>query len=837
MPSDETKQSTEEIAKLFLEHGADYLSNADTDDFMRGQFYAFLNETPREHLQEKIDEISGYLDKGLLQKSVTAIQMKNTREAFYDMAKQYADKNGLYLRVSSPEFAKAEARRLASYLDSTKEQPASFRTVFLEAAHKSNPDSFQATIQELEKGLTLEQKGQLDALVMEHNGRSRNKFETETVLLSDADKAHSWQSKGADSFFEKKCRDFQERLEDLKAERLRPKDKYDRGIVHKALRTLINLQGLVTEIANFVSETMKYYESDKKNRAMDKQQAIPHASAFYDVMQDAYKTKGIELGALLNSGKIDITTAEDVFITDIAYIKSLKAKDQQELFSSYAGSIKDALKMEGLTYECKNALMTFVANYENGNYDEKITEKIAKKEFRWDDVTIQPGREQTPPEQQKQDGPAVGTGESQTIKKGSPQEKLFMEGKRTEDAYKIGLAVAARTDLNADEKMMDFVTKVSAFAHKYEGQLTNDQVNAYAAIAVAVLLTKDNSQELANHMMQFNTKYFSADSEPAHIKMLLDASARIDLAGVKDNNPMREVLHEAISHALNNKTAEEKQAILSAIADRVKQPKQQYLLTLEAKQLGLSAQAPNALKSEKKQQERIEILAEKYIRKASTNRNLETAQDFIALCDRIPAEDGAQLVFGKTKELLAGNTKAVQLLEQDAKAFNKLNKENHLPTIPFTKPGPILQTQPKTNTERSKAEKNADNRPKTRAEILRQSFEREKNLHAFDPAETELKSQVMAEKQEAQKTTPSITEEQLVKAFNTGQNQEHLFAQFINGKSMDEIQQAVTMLDNSISEEGCFRLSAALEDCGLSNITAPYTEKLMDSIYQDMDER
>ena len=94
-----------------------------------------------------------------------------------------------------------------------------------------------------------------------------------------------------------------------------------------------------------------------------------------------------------------------------------------------------------------------------------------------------------------------------------------------------------------------------------------------------------------------------------------------------------------------------------------------------------------------------------------------------------------------------------------------------------------------------------------------------------------------AEKQEAQKTTPSITEEQFVKAFNTGQNQEQLFAQFINGKSMDEIQQAVTMLDNSISEEGCFRLSAALEDCGLSNITAPYTEKLMDSIYQDMDER
>ena len=184
---------------------------------------------------------------------------------------------------------------------------------------------------------------------------------------------------------------------------------------------------------------------------------------------------------------------------------------------------------------------------------------------------------------------------------------------------------------------------------------------------------------------------------------------------------------------------------------------------------------------------------------------------------------------------MAGNTKAVQLLEQDAKAFNQLNQENHLPTIPFTKPGPILQTQPKT--EKNKTEKNAENRPKTRAEILRQSFEREKNLHAFDPAETELKSQVMAEKQESQKTTPSITEEQLVKAFDTGRNQEQLFAQFINGKSMDEIQQAVTMLDNSISEEGCFRLSAALEDCGLSNITAPYTEKLMDSIYQDMDER
>ena len=63
MPSDETKQSTEEIAKLFLEHGADYLSSADADDLMRGQLYTFLNEAPREHLQEKIDEIMKLLEK------------------------------------------------------------------------------------------------------------------------------------------------------------------------------------------------------------------------------------------------------------------------------------------------------------------------------------------------------------------------------------------------------------------------------------------------------------------------------------------------------------------------------------------------------------------------------------------------------------------------------------------------------------------------------------------------------------------------------------------------------------------------------------------------------
>ena len=91
----------------------------------------------------------------------------------------------------------------------------------------------------------------------------------------------------------------------------------------------------------------------------------------------------------------------------------------------------------------------------------------------------------------------------------------------------------------------------------------------------------------------------------------------------------------------------------------------------------------------------------------------------------------------------------------------------------------------------------------------------------------------MANQKEQKK---EITNQQLLDAFNTGRNQDQLFEQFITGKSTQEIQETVTMLDNQVTQEGGYRLADALDSCGLYGIKAPYSEKLMDEMYQDMEE-
>lgn len=825
------QKNAETISKLFLEHGADYLSNIDTDTLLRDNLYAFFDRMPQDKLQAEIDSINERLDSALLKKGITALQVKNTRTAFYDMTKQYAVQNNLFLRVSSPTFAKTESMRLMAYLHEDAGQQASFRTVFLESAHHSNPDNFQATIQELEKQLTPEQKSQMDSLITEHNARSRNKFETERISLTEEEKANSWQGKNANTFLSKKIRDFQERLEAIKKDRLRPQDKYDKGIVNTALRTLINLQSIITEVANFITENMKYYESDKQNRKADKEANKNAHTAFYDVMKDAYETKGVELGALLNSGQIDAKMAETIFITDIAYIKSLHTEEQPELFSAYVKSMQEALQMQGLTYECKNSLMTMMANYEKGNYDNQIQDKIKNRDFHWDktnpDIKEKQGQDIKNEQQEaEKTNNEPGKQQEQTaVKKGSPQEKILLDGTYAAEACKIGTDIAVQQDpQTADEKTIAFLQQISQFAKKH-ASLDADKINHYTALAAAALLTSDKNKELEQNMRQFNTKYFFANSEQSRVMILLDATAKVDMAGVKETNPVRTLLHSSITQALENRKPEKQQEFLSTIADRVKMEKQQYYLTIEAKSFHLSAQAPKALSSPEKQKRSMDLLLEKYTRKA-TNPHIDTFQSFTALCDRMPGKDNEKLVYETILAGLGGNEAAIATLNHDAKQFNELNQQYGFPEIDFA----VEKQQEHSNSieiDVSQPEQPAKAERKSRAEMLRDSFRQIDAVHIPNPEEP------MANQKEQKK---EITNQQLLDAFNTGRNQDQLFEQFIAGKSTQEIQETVTMLDNQVTQEGGYRLANALDSCGLYEIKAPYSEKLMDEMYQDMEE-
>ena len=449
---------------LFTGQGEQYgQQNRIMDNFMRSQFASIMSSVSDVHKQDIVDEVSRALDAKIKEQGFETDRDIKIREAFVDVTKHYSEDNNFRLRISNFDKAEKQAESLSKILDvntdglskeeadMAKEQARNkFKYSVMEQARKTKGDDFQATIDILDKSLDFEGRKTLDKAVQLNNKSSNiNKFETRRIKLSEHEKDKSWQKFDAQTMFSKKLKNFKEEWRDIKANREIPHDKCDSKGLNRLIIGYINIQAYISKVCDFMADMIDYYSGSKykdqkeeakkseskaenqagkdagntkdaaenstkdagqgeahdENKTADagsKQQESgkPDMSPFYGVVKEAYKENGKNLAIMMDIGRLDKDTAEELFVKSVSYIQTQDKLKQNELYESFASGLQDAIADPNISFETKQVLTGFVINYEFDNYKDKIQENI-EKGCRWDDIVKHQEMHLTPEEHEQ----------------------------------------------------------------------------------------------------------------------------------------------------------------------------------------------------------------------------------------------------------------------------------------------------------------------------------------------------------------------------------------------------------------------------------------------------
>lgn len=449
---------------LFTGQGEQYgQQNRIMDNFMRSQFANIMSSVGDVHKQDIVDEIGRTLDAKIKEQGFETDRDIKIREAFVDVTKHYSEDNNFRLRISNFDKAEKQAESLSKILDVdtdglskeevdiAKEQARNkFKYSVMEQARKTKGDDFQATIDILDKSLDFDGRKILDKAVQLNNKSSNiNKFETRRIKLSEHEKDKSWQKFDAQTMFSKKLKNFKEEWRDIKANKEIPHDKCDSKGLNKLIIGYINIQAYISKVCDFMADMIDYYSGSKykdqkeetkkseskaenqagkdaentkdaaenstkdagqgeahdENKTADagsKQQESgkPDMSPFYGVVKEAYKENGKNLAVMMDIGRLDKDTAEELFVKSVSYIQTQDKLKQDELYESFASGLQDAIADPNISFETKQVLTGFVINYEFDNYKDKIQESI-EKGCRWDDIVKHQEMQLTPEEHEQ----------------------------------------------------------------------------------------------------------------------------------------------------------------------------------------------------------------------------------------------------------------------------------------------------------------------------------------------------------------------------------------------------------------------------------------------------
>lgn len=445
---------------LFTGQGEQYgQQNRIMDNFMRSQFANIMSSVGDVHKQDIVDEISRTLNAKIKEQGFETDRNIKIREAFVDVTKHYSEDNNFRLRISNFDKAEKQAESLSKILEVntdglSKEEAAmikeqaknKFKYSVMEQARKTKGDDFQATIDILDRSLDFEGRKTLDKAVQLNNKSSNiNKFETRRIQLSEHEKDKSWQKFDAQTMFSKKLKNFKEEWRDIKANREIPHDKCDSKGLNKLIIGYINIQTYISKVCDFMADMIDYYSGSKykdqkeeakkseskaenqagkdvgnakdENNTKDadygeshdesktadtgsKESVKPDMSPFYGVVKEAYKENGKNLAVMMDIGRLDKDTAEELFVKSVSYIQTQNKLKQDELYEAFASGLQDAIADPNISFETKQVLTGFVINYEFDNYKDKIQENI-EKGCRWDDIVKHQEMQLTPEEHEQ----------------------------------------------------------------------------------------------------------------------------------------------------------------------------------------------------------------------------------------------------------------------------------------------------------------------------------------------------------------------------------------------------------------------------------------------------
>lgn len=447
---------------LFTGQGEQYgQQNRIMDNFMRSQFANIMSSVGDVHKQDIIDEISRTLDAKIKEQEFETDRDIKIKEAFVDVTKHYSEDNNFRLRISNFDKAEKQAESLSKILEVntdglSKEEAAmikeqaqnKFKYSVMEQARKTKGDDFQATINILDRSLDFEGRKTLDKAVQLNNKSSNiNKFETRRIQLSEHEKDKSWQKFDAQTMFSKKLKNFKEEWRDIKTNKEVPHDKCDSKGLNKLIIGYINIQAYISKVCDFMADMIDYYsgskykdqkEEAKKSESKAENQAgkdtgsaknenntkdadhgeshdesktadtgskqqepgKPDMSPFYGVVKEAYKENGKNLAVMMDIGRLNKDTAEELFVKSVSYIQAQDKLKQDELYEAFASGLQDAIADPNISFETKQVLTGFVINYEFDNYKDQIQENI-EKGCRWDDIVKHQEMQLTPEEHEQ----------------------------------------------------------------------------------------------------------------------------------------------------------------------------------------------------------------------------------------------------------------------------------------------------------------------------------------------------------------------------------------------------------------------------------------------------
>ena len=103
---------------------------------------------------------------------------------------------------------------------------------------------------------------------------------------------------------------------------------------------------------------------------------------------------------MMDIGRLNKDTAEELFVKSVSYIQTQDKLKQDELYEAFASGLQDAIADPNISFETKQVLTGFVINYEFDNYKDKIQENI-EKGCRWDDIVKHQEMQLTPEEHEQ----------------------------------------------------------------------------------------------------------------------------------------------------------------------------------------------------------------------------------------------------------------------------------------------------------------------------------------------------------------------------------------------------------------------------------------------------
>lgn len=556
---------------------------------------------------------------------------------------------------------KTTAERIASiYKENTAQ--GKLRTE-LHNAWKRDPQGFQDLVNNLDKKL-------------DYSGRKVLRDEIENINKNAKEKKIftpeelRWQA-------------FRKRLEDIRKEWIRPHDKYDSGLAQAAVRLIANIQKVISDTFDYIRSRFDESNSNKDD-----------VSPFYNLVKEAYKDKGQMLVFALNNGALDKDTAKEVIIKDLAYIQSQPKEFQEELNKVYAENIANAISNPGITTETKNAVLEMILEYQKGDYNKQISDYV-KKGFQWNDLgyseAINRAKESgtshsstSRKQHESHERDHQRKADQPHKKKAAPEmtkNKTVTEAELIKEVVEIGSNFDVNAFKTADDVMYELSSEISGFSHSHP-ELSQSEIEGYSQILVSVVSTNRDSGKFWKHLdeklKQYDTKGFRSSSVSSRAAVLISAAGTISLAqsmtGEKGKNPANDYAMKTIRKSISEIDGiDRQQNFISGIADKVRYSHAQYILAIDAKELGLRAEEHEGRGCHYRMERKADALANKY-RMPPKNPNYSTLHEFTAFCDRMPESmGGAQKAYEMLNSRLEGTPLSMKKLENDRASYNELN--------------------------------------------------------------------------------------------------------------------------------------------------------------------